>query len=187
MRNLYLFVGPSGSGKTTIIKELNAKYGWPIIESYTDRPPRYPNEVGHRFISESEFNNLPVKLAYGEYAGHRYCIAPELIKNGGLYAIEPSGIPDVKRYVNEHFAGRVQMIGIQCSEMERAKRMLGRGDSFQKVTERIENDKSVFQDIMEDCNLVITEDMNQSGEQAMNCILDTVASFIMEHECGKPA
>lgn len=42
MKNIYLIVGPSGSGKSSVARELEKRYGFGEIQSYTERPRRYP-------------------------------------------------------------------------------------------------------------------------------------------------
>ena len=41
MKNIYLLVGPSGSGKSSVARELEKRYGFGEIQSYTERPRRY--------------------------------------------------------------------------------------------------------------------------------------------------
>ena len=47
---LYCIIGPSGCGKSTVVSELN-KLGYKSPDSYTTRPPRYPGEGGHTYIT----------------------------------------------------------------------------------------------------------------------------------------
>ena len=48
-------VGESGSGKTTIAEYIEREHGIKMMESYTDRPMRYPGETGHTFVTKEEF------------------------------------------------------------------------------------------------------------------------------------
>jgi len=45
-------VGESGSGKTTIAEYIEREHGIKMMESYTDRPMRYPGETGHTFVTK---------------------------------------------------------------------------------------------------------------------------------------
>mgnify|MGYP000801673411 CR=1 FL=1 len=56
MKNIYLIVGPSGSGKSSVARELEKRYGFGEIQSYTERPRRYPDEPGHTFVTPEEFD-----------------------------------------------------------------------------------------------------------------------------------
>ena len=51
-------VGRSGSGKTTAAEYLEELYGLKSIQSYTTRPKRKPNETGHTFVTEDEFDKI---------------------------------------------------------------------------------------------------------------------------------
>ena len=54
---IFLFVGKSASGKTTIADMLG-KDGYSQVYSYTTRPKRYENEIGHTFITDEEYDRV---------------------------------------------------------------------------------------------------------------------------------
>lgn len=144
MKNLYLFVGPSGSGKSTAICKLHEMYGWPMIESYTNRPMRCPNEVGHIFVSKEEFEALPQKLALVYYHGYGYCVIPEQITDGGLYAIEPSG---VEFFRNSPYSSKIKVVGFPLNEDLYVKRMRDRGDTEESIEARVNGERELFKHV----------------------------------------
>lgn len=142
MKNIYCIVGPSGSGKTTISKILERDYGMKLVESYTTRPPRYPDEEGHIFVSDEEFDALGEMCAYTEYDGHRYGVTPEVIDQNDIYVIDPYGVD----YLRQKYHGNKGIIAIRLlvDLDECQKRMELRGDSMEKIRQRLSNDVRSF-------------------------------------------
>ena len=58
-----IIVGKSGSGKTTLAEKLTALYGIHAVPTYTTRPMRSPDEDGHTFVNETQFDLLENKVA----------------------------------------------------------------------------------------------------------------------------
>jgi guanylate kinase len=137
---LYLFVGPSGSGKTTIVDELECKYRYKCLQSYTTRPQRYENEYGHIFISDEEFDNLENIVAYTEYHGYRYCATEELLDDADLYVVDCDGVETLlNKYSNtERF---ICVFYFDTTVSVRISRMLDRGDSDMQIVSRLHNDE----------------------------------------------
>ena len=137
---LYLFVGPSGSGKTTIVDELECKYRYKCLQSYTTRPQRYENEYGHIFISDEEFDNLENIVAYTEYHGNRYCATEKLLNDADLYVVDYDGVETLlNKYSNtERF---ICVFYFDTTVSVRISRMLDRGDSDTQIVSRLHNDE----------------------------------------------
>ena len=142
MKNIYLIVGPSGSGKTTLAEELEQKHGLKIVNSYTTRPKRYPEEQGHIFVSEEKFDALGEMCAFTVYNGYRYGVTSDMIDESDIYVIDPPGV----RFLRSKYHGkkRVITIGLEISETVRALRMMKRGDSLDDILRRIEVDAEWF-------------------------------------------
>lgn len=142
LKNIYLIVGPSGSGKTTLAEALARDYGLKTVWSYTTRPKRYPEEEGHFFVTNEEFNNLGELCAYTEYNGFRYGVTSDVIDQSDIYVIDPPGVC----YMMEHYKGpkRIVTIGLEISETVRALRMMKRGDTIPDILRRIEVDAEWF-------------------------------------------
>lgn len=140
MKNIYLLVGPSGAGKTTIARELEERFELKEVWSYTERPPRYPGEPGHVFITPEEFDALGTLCAYTLYNGYRYGVPSYVIDASDVYVIDPAGV----RYMKERYHGPkgIVIIGIDCKD--RAERMRKRGDSEDAVGSRLHTDHTEF-------------------------------------------
>lgn len=171
MKNIYCIVGPSGSGKTTVSKILERDYGLNLVESYTTRPPRYPDEEGHIFVSDEEFDALGEMCAYTEYDGHRYGVTPKVIDQNDIYVIDPFGL----NFLRQRYPGEKTVVGIFISvdEEERKRRMRDRGDSEEKILKRILQDCISFGE-PEDMRMYQMYVPNRDSELTARCI----ATFI---------
>lgn len=132
---LFLFVGRSASGKTTIANMLE-KDGYTQISSYTTRPPRYENEVGHMFISEEEYDKLENIVASTIYNGYRYCTTLEQVKNADIYVVDVDGVKILFDNYNK-LDRPIQIIYFDSSVINRIKRMMERGDSDTQIVGRL--------------------------------------------------
>ena len=88
---LFLFVGKSASGKTTVADMLTAD-GYSQIYSYTTRPQRHENEIGHTFVTDAEYDKLDNIIAFTLYNGYRYCTTLEQAKNADIYVVDVQGV-----------------------------------------------------------------------------------------------
>lgn len=92
---MYLVIGRTASGKTTLTDEL-AKRGLRVVESYTTRPKRTPDETGHTFITKEEAERLlPNAVATSELNGNLYFATREQIENADVYVIDPNGAKEL--------------------------------------------------------------------------------------------
>ena len=144
---IVLLAGKSGSGKSTVEKVLRDKYGWKTVTSYTTRPKRTPDEAGHIFISESEFDKIKDSdmVAYTLFNGYRYCATKQQVEDTDIYIVDKRGIEEFgQRYDGDK---NVLVIYIDVDENILLDRMVGRGDSKEKALERMEHDRKAFADI----------------------------------------
>jgi guanylate kinase len=136
---LFLLVGKSASGKTTIANILEQKYGHRQVSSYTTRPPRYDGEIGHRFITEEEFNNLDELVAYTEYNGHRYGTTAKQLDACSIYVVDVPGVETLlQKYQNNR---QIVIIYFDTNVYTRINRMLDRGDSDMAIISRLLQDE----------------------------------------------
>lgn len=143
MKHILLFVGPSGSGKTTVANRLEELFGLKQTESYTTRPPRYPGEKGHVFVSDAEMDELMKDaVAFTTFNGYRYCDTNEHVEQHDIYVIDPHGVETFK----DRYTGDKQPIIFYFDTPIKVckQRMLDRGDSAAAVKERIKHDLKVF-------------------------------------------
>lgn len=139
---IYLFVGRSGSGKNTIAEILHKRYDWSIVESYTTRPKRSEDEVGHIFVDKDTFN-LPDKCAYTLFDEYEYCATSKQVDESDVYIIDPAGID----YFMEHYKGNKEPIAVwfDYPKYVLKDRLLNRdGETNETVARRMENDDKAF-------------------------------------------
>ena len=132
---LFLFVGKSASGKTTIANMLEAD-GYTQVNSYTTRPPRYKNEIGHTFISEEEYDKLENIMASTVYNGYRYCTTLEQLQKVDIYVVDIEGVRTLMN--NYDLLNRpIYIVLFEANTYSRIQRMLERGDSDTQIVGRL--------------------------------------------------
>lgn len=136
---LFLFVGKSASGKTTVANFLEKKHGFKQVNSYTTRPLRYEDEIGHIFVSDEEFDNLEEIVAYTEYNGHRYGTTAEQLNQCNIYVVD---VPGVKTLLERYKTNRqIMILYFGTSICTRIHRMIDRGDSDMAIISRLLQDE----------------------------------------------
>lgn len=152
---LILFVGPSGSGKTTIAKEL-VKEGYNVIQRYTTREPREPDEWGHIFIGKLvEKEGVIVgydregtqifkackgekgeMIAYKKIYGEIYFATKDQYQGKGIsiYVVDPKGAEQVRENVKD---ADVVTIFLMADEATREARILERENKTKYKNEPI--------------------------------------------------
>ncbi len=162
---LYCIIGPSGSGKSTVVEELN-KMGFKSPDSYTTRPKRFPEEGGHTYITQEEYDNLLNIVAYTHFNGYNYCVTKEMLDGCDFYIVDPDGIETLKKNGYTDF----KVIGLELEPCDCAVRMLSRGDKPDDVRGRLENDWYIFRDFDKLCDIKI--DATKDVKWIVNQILD---------------
>jgi guanylate kinase len=155
-KGVYLFAGESGNGKTSIVEELEKRYKFKSIQSYSTRPKRSENETGHIFIAEDEFDELTDLVAYTKFNGYRYCATSKQVEECDTYVIDPFGI----EYFKNHYHGNKVpiVIYIRASLKDRILRMQKRGDNDSQIIQRVLNDIDAFKNIKDLADMIIDND-----------------------------
>lgn len=162
---LYLIIGKSGSGKTTLADRIAADLGKQSVSSYTTRPPRYPDEPSHIFVSKEQFDALTL-VAYTQFNGYEYGTTAEVLDRSHLYVIDIDGVYELfERY---HTERPVYLVYLDVSEETSIQRMKMRGDSDEVIRSRIATDNTAFNNARTklDYNLVI--DANKDADTIYN-------------------
>lgn len=151
-----LLCGESGSGKTTVSQILKQKYNLIPLDSYTTRPPRQSGEKGHIFVTDEEFDKIPVEeiVAFTTlYDGIRYCGTQEQVAKSDIYVIDPKGI----QYFRKKYKGDREYIVVylKLSEYDRLLRMQNRQDSIQAINKRMTKDKEEFKEVEKMANYIL--------------------------------
>ena len=128
-------VGESGSGKTTIAEYIEREHGIKMMESYTDRPMRYPGETGHTFVTKEEFDSFSHDdmIAYTEFGGHRYCCLKKDVLDFNTYVIDERGLIYLMQNFSEVYD--IKCIRVYADLSTRIKRV---------GKERVERDEGMF-------------------------------------------
>ena len=90
--DITLIVGRSGTGKSTLEKLLCDNYNAKTIRSYTTRPKRNDSEDNHIFISPSEVEKYPNKIATTTINNNFYFATKEQLDESQIYVIDPNGL-----------------------------------------------------------------------------------------------
>jgi guanylate kinase len=136
---LYLFVGKSASGKTTIADMLGQNLALKQVSSYTTRPPRYEDEIGHIFVDDAEFDSLGDLVAYTEYNGFRYGTTAEQLDQCQIYVVD---VPGVETLLQKYKTNRpIVIIYFDTTVYTRINRMIDRGDSDMSIISRLLQDE----------------------------------------------
>ena len=104
---LICIIGESGSGKTLCAEYISKNYNINYIQSYTDRPKRIPDELGHTFITDKEFDEIKKEdmIAYTKFGEYRYCATKQQIRFSipNVYVIDEDGLKILEeKYSNEY-------------------------------------------------------------------------------------
>lgn len=150
---MIVLIGESGSGKTTILNELEKK-GFQKAIDYTTRSRRQDDVMAteYRFISKKEFEQLWQEgklLQRAVYNNEFYGLSAEAIQEENTCCIQiVDSIVDIKAKLQELGITnkRIVVFYIYVPAEERTKRMLARGDSIDKIQERLALDKEKFKD-----------------------------------------
>lgn len=115
-------VGESCSGKTTLAEHLDEAFNIKLIQSYTDRPKRAPDENGHTFLSVAEFDLLDPQqmIAYTKFGDYRYCCLYSDLVDINSYVIDEVGLQMLKQGNKGQYD--IKSIRTVCSEQTRIER-----------------------------------------------------------------
>lgn len=175
---LYCIVGPSGSGKSTVtwaiqkrLEQINAPRVLKPVESMTTRPPRYPGEPGHVYVSKEEFDTYEM-VAYTMFDGNEYGVPAEMLDECDFYVIDIDGVKTLrKRYKGKELV----VVYLDITPEESAKRMYDRGATEVEVKKRLANDAVMFADL-DGLAADYIIDANRSKKE----VLDDLCKVILE-------
>ena len=145
---MIVLVGESGSGKTTIREKLVLSPNFTKAISCTTREKRDHEIEGddYCFLTKEDFQkkiNNDYFLEYAEYNENYYGVPINQIQEYKVAVVEPQGVEQLTK----KFGQEIVVFYLQASEDIRKNRMLIRGDSLEKIEQRLRLDKIRFQDI----------------------------------------
>ena len=152
--DLTLIIGRSGTGKSTLEEKLCRDYNLKSIKSYSTRPKRSPNEDSHIFISLSDVDNYPNKIATTTINGNFYFATKEQLDESQLYVIDPIGLyelsnnfPDLTfnliylklpKYKHQQYLKNRRKNSNETPELQ-AQRLESENQQFNQFEEKIKN------------------------------------------------
>lgn len=150
MKNIVILIGPSGAGKSMIANILKEKYSATEFISTTTRSSRDGeiDGVSYYFKTEEEFDEMLEKKELIEdsiYAGNHYgltktAVFDTLEKSDLCVAVlDKEGAFAVKRLFTDYSDVTVSFIFVHAKISTLYLRMVNRGDSVEKIAERLQN------------------------------------------------
>lgn len=142
---MIILTGPSASGKTATCLYLEKHYGIKKVVTHTTRAIRV-NEidgVDYHFVSKEEFEKMVNNNEFIEhvtYNGNYYGTSKAEVKDNKCCTLDFNG---ALTYYNLHDP-KIVIFYLYCDVDTRSQRMKDRGDSLNKVEERIVGDVKSF-------------------------------------------
>jgi guanylate kinase len=149
-------IGESGAGKSLAAKYLYNHYNINLVNSYTNRKQRNPEDTDHIFLSTKEYNDLlGEKLAettFGEKGKEQYsyCSLTNDMSHINTYLITEDGLEMLQKEWGEVYD--IYSVRIHRGEFDRRESV---GD------ERVDRDKGRFNMKDTEFNYVINNDSNK--------------------------
>lgn len=149
---MVILIGEGGTGKTTILNEL-VKRGYKKPINNTTRPKREDDEntKEYNFVTKEEFEKMWKEnklLQRAEFNGEYYGLDINSLKDDIACVSIVDSVKDIKKRQKE--LGKEDMnlkvFYITIPEEERRERMLKRGDSEEKINQRIQIDNNKFKE-----------------------------------------
>ena len=142
---MIILLGASASGKTEVAKELVKNYNFKKVVTYTTRDLRVGEVDGrdYHFISAESFKNKIDEVFFFEYVnynGNFYGTAKSDLTIDSVVILEPNGF---KAY-RESTLPNIVSFYLESDEEHRINWMRKRGDSEEKISSRIINDRISF-------------------------------------------
>ena len=130
-------IGESGNGKTLMAEWFEKLFHYHLIQSYTTRPRRKPEENGHTFINEEQFDKFNYDgdemIAYTKFGKYRYCCLRKDVQDYNTYVIDEYGFS----HLREKYSDTFHLYSIRLKTEERQRRAHTSPD-------RMERDKGKF-------------------------------------------
>lgn len=172
MKPIFVVVGPSGSGKTTLTRESGLKE----LVSHTTRERRKGEVEGvdYYFVTDKEFDRIPM-VEVVAYNGNRYGSSKEEFDKADVVVAEPHGAGQLKKYCSD-IGRKCYIIGVICEDSKTYReRMEKRGDTEEKIKQRLENDATVFANLEKLADIVL-----YSNDRTATHFKEIVASLSKE-------
>lgn len=133
MEKKVCLVGKSGSGKTTICEKLRSK-GYQPLDSYTTRPKRTDDEIGHVFVDQEGFDAIRHDLvAYTKFDEYEYGATRNQFEECDIYVLDPKGVEELVEKVGRDRLYIVYLTALEAKRFTRMVETRGQKSAFQRV------------------------------------------------------
>ena len=159
--------GESGVGKTLVAEYIEKVYLIKMIQSYTDRAPRYEGENGHTFITKEEFDKFKEEdmIALTNFGSYRYCCLQQDVLPINTYVIDEKGID----FLESRFSDKYKIIKIRLHrDLELRKPYV--------TPERINRDIGMYYKTDKDYDCIIK---NNNSKEDLYRYIDIVLNDIL--------
>lgn len=142
---MIILTGPSASGKTATCLYLEKHYGIKKVVTHTTREIRKGeiDGVDYHYVSKEEFKRMMDNdelIEHMFYNNNYYGTSKAEVRDDKCCTLDFNG---AKTYAALHNP-KIVIFYLYCDEKLRTQRMIDRGDSSDKVEERLEGDVSSF-------------------------------------------
>lgn len=151
----FCLVGKFGTGKSTIADYAALMLNFNVLQSYTTRPRRSEDEIGHIFVTDDEYNNLTDVVAETNFGNYRYCATKEQIDNADIYIVDKSGIENIIDKYLDTGARQIVVIYIKTNFLIRLLRVI-QDNGIIRGIRRIKRDRHKFDNIKEYADYIVT-------------------------------
>ncbi len=137
-------VGERGAGKTLMAELYRDYFKYNLIQSYTTRPKRNPEENGHTFISDAVFDKFlfdkKEMIAYTKFGAHRYCCLREDVLDYNTYVIDEFGLD----YLKKNYENEFHIYSIRIHTKDRDRKLRTSADRYERDKGKFTKDDSGF-------------------------------------------
>lgn len=168
MTYLIFVIGDSGSGKTTLCKNLESRFGYPMLVSHTTRPMRSGETDGieHWFVDKCECPKENM-IAYTDFGGYQYWAQFDFLHGDAMtYIIDEGGI----NWFLEH--NKDKDIKYTCIQILRDNNDVDQARKERDNTrQKLVNDKIIKYTILNNTTI-------DDATESLKCLID----FILENQ-----
>jgi guanylate kinase len=137
-------VGESGVGKTLMAETFESLFHYNLIQSYTTRPKRNPEENGHTFITEEQFDKFIFDkremIAYTKFGAFRYCCLRDDVLDYNTYVIDEFGLD----YLNKNYSEQFHIYSVRIRTNDRERKLRTSLDRYNRDKGKFTKDDSEF-------------------------------------------
>ena len=174
-------LGKTASGKNTVANELENKYGFKRIVTYTTRPARWGevDGVDYHFISRDEFLGKVKRNEFAEWKTYN-TVEGEWLYGTAIDDIEGNDksiliiTPDGYRDIIARLGYKPRSIYLYANNETILKRLQNRGDNREEAMRRVEHDNRDFKDVTLLADKIVYNNAHDKLDDVVNKIIEYI-------------